>query len=358
MKSSDTSLAIDPAHSTAIVNAMSATPSASDKKPLRVRIIKNWPGTALLNHSPGGSGTWDSVRFLIDDEDGNESDYVIVLNWAARPTRVRCDPRNVWLAVMEPPNEQFRPWHQGARFFGRVFHGDQTVSGPRYTLDTCPVFWFFDKSFDDLVKISPGDKPKTLSWITSNRTDTPGHRLRMAFLARLRSALPLDLYGRGFVPIDDKWDALYPYKYSIAVENFRSPYYWSEKIVDCLLAWTMPIYCGCTRIEQFLPRESFLRFDMDDPGAIDFIRQAIEGGLYERSVDAIAEARQLILKKHQLFPWIADRVRAWDQTLCGRRPRDIDICNPMPSGETLWGRVRFSAIRRIPRLVRYLGETP
>lgn len=325
---------------------------------MRIRILKNWPGTGLLNHTPGGFGVWEDMRFLIDGQEGNESDYVVVFNWVPELCSVRCDPRKVWLAVMEPPNEQFRPWHQGASFFGRVFHGDSTVRGPRHTLDINPVFWFFAKDFDFLQRVSPGDKPKALSWITSNRTDTRGHRRRMAFLERMRSAVPLDLFGRGFAPIEDKWSALYPYKYSIAVENFRSPYYWTEKIVDCLLAWTMPLYCGCSLIERYIPPESVVQFDIDDPGSVDVLRAAIAENRYERCIDAIAEARRLILRKHQLFPWIAERVRAWEQANPESFPQDLALCNPMPPGDGLWNRLRYSAIRRAPKLIRYLGETP
>ena len=30
----------------------------------------------------------------------------------------------------------------------------------------------------------------------------------------------------------------------------------SEKIADCFLAWTMPIYYGCPRIAEYFPAES------------------------------------------------------------------------------------------------------
>ena len=68
--------------------------------------------------------------------------------------------------------------------------------------------------------------------LTSKAT-LAGHRYRLEFLRRLREHIDLDLYGRGFAPIEDKWQALAPYRYSIAFENAAAPYYFTEKIMDC-----------------------------------------------------------------------------------------------------------------------------
>jgi hypothetical protein len=46
----------------------------------------------------------------------------------------------------------------------------------------------------------------------------------MKFLRKIqKNNLEFDLYGRGFCSIEDKWDGLAPYRYSLAIENFSGP---------------------------------------------------------------------------------------------------------------------------------------
>jgi hypothetical protein len=41
------------------------------------------------------------------------------------------------------------------------------------------------------------------------------------------------------------------YQYSIVIENSREINYFSEKLLDCLLTYTVPIYFGCPNIQDF-----------------------------------------------------------------------------------------------------------
>ena len=119
----------------------------------------------------------------------------------------------------------------------------------------------------------------------------------MCFLERISGKVEFDLFGRGFTPLADKWDGLAPYRYSIAVENYRGPDYWTEKIADCFLSWTMPIYYGCTNITDYFPPEAMVLIDIDDiEEAVDKIREAIAQDLWRKNLDAIEYARKLVLE--------------------------------------------------------------
>jgi hypothetical protein len=114
-----------------------------------------------------------------------------------------------------------------------------------------------------------------------------------------------DLFGRGFQPVADKWDGLAPYRYSIAVENHSGPDYWTEKIVDCFLAGTMPIYFGATNIADYFPADSFVWLDIDDPNAPRRVAEIVRSDLAERHREAVAEARRRVLEEHNFFPRFA-----------------------------------------------------
>lgn len=65
----------------------------------------------------------------------------------------------------------------------------------------------------------------------------------------------VECFGKGIRPVAGKRDALAPFRFSIAMENAAADHYFSEKLIDCLLLETIPVYYGCAGIgELFDPR--------------------------------------------------------------------------------------------------------
>jgi glycosyltransferase involved in cell wall biosynthesis len=111
-----------------------------------------------------------------------------------------------------------------------------------------------------LFQIYP--KSKKLSFITSNKTFTDGHRFRVSCVESLRtSGLPADVYGVGYNPIPAKIDGLKDYRYSVAIENGVYQNYFTEKILDCFLTGTIPIYRGCPNLGEFFNLDGVIVFD-------------------------------------------------------------------------------------------------
>ena len=80
--------------------------------------------------------------------------------------------------------------------------------------------------------------------------------------AILQSNLDIDIYGKGLIDIfgyhkkikgeiEHKLDALKDYQFSIAIENTPEDGYFTEKLTDCILTDTTPIYIGCPNIEDY-----------------------------------------------------------------------------------------------------------
>jgi Glycosyltransferase family 10 (fucosyltransferase) C-term len=321
-----------------------------------VRIVKNWAEPDLLRQTPGGSGAWGGVQFTLDPVD--ECDYLVVLNRVTAPVQVRCNPYNVWAVMQEPPNEIFRSMHRGAAGIARVYTQDPGLRGRRYLQSQPGLPWHVARNYDELVALPVPQKQHALSWITSNLAVFAGHRSRLEFLDRLRSSVPFDLYGRGFNPIADKWDGLAPYRYSIVVENFQNPYYWSEKIADPLLAWTMPIYFGCTRMGEYLPKGSFVAIDINDPTAVEQVQAIIASDLWERNIDAIAEARRRILNTHQLFPLLVGEIqRHASHRTSNAAPQHVTVTDQLLSIDQLRERVRSAYSRHFEPHVSRVQST-
>jgi hypothetical protein len=291
-----------------------------------VRIVKNWEWPDIMRQTPGSNGVWDGVRFTL--EPVAECDYLIVLNRPAQDITVRCPPQHVWAVVQEPPNECFQPMHRGDISYAQVYTSDAALVGRRYRHSHPALPWHVNRDYDFLSRCKVPEKKAGLSWITSDITVFQGHRDRLSFLERIRDDLEFDLFGKGFSFIKDKWDGLAPYRYSIVVENFSNPWYWSEKLADCFLAWTMPIYYGCTRISDFFPEESVVAMDINDPMAPRKIQEVIASDLWRRRLDVIDYSRRLVLDNYQLFPFLVRAMRAHQHGVCSKRHRPRTVTVP------------------------------
>lgn len=276
-------------------------------------------------------GVWGDFHFT--EEAVQTSDYVLILNNLDRELQTRCPQENIWRIVQEPPIDRFKTWHINPSYAFKSFTCDPGLSGRHYVRSQPMLPWHVNRDYDFLKAASIPNKIKDLSWITSTKEIFEGHRKRMLFLREVSGKLEsLDLLGGGiyhmsnseagrrnealqkslgFLPIVDKWAGLAPYKYSLAVENAIVPDYWSEKIADCFLAWAVPIYFGCPNMEDYFPKDSFIRIDIGNPEeAIEIINQSLKKDSWEARLPALNEARNLILERYQLFPAVAHHINA------------------------------------------------
>jgi len=294
-----------------------------------VRIVKDWSTPDILRQTPSWKGVWEGIEFTLKPV--KECDYLIVLNRPPEDVEVSCPPENVWLIIQEPPVDEYDWLMDDTEFYSKIITAHPSDGDPKIKQDSLALPWHVDKSYDELITLErPDSKQKNLSWITSNAKGRSGHRRRMKFLHGLQGKLDFDLFGRGFRPILDKYEGINPYKYTIAVENHSCAYYWTEKIADCYLSWTMPVYFGCLNIETYFPSESFIRIDISDvDGAADIINAAIQDRLWEKNLAAIEYSRNLVLEKYQLFPFLVDRIKS-DVAQSGSRNRELLKINAKP----------------------------
>jgi 2-polyprenyl-3-methyl-5-hydroxy-6-metoxy-1,4-benzoquinol methylase len=289
----------------------SGTRTKNSRGSTLVRIVRNYSEPDLMRQTPGGMGIWAGIKFT--EEPVETCDYLVVLNEPAGGERLPGCSGPIWRIAQEPPAKPFHMYHEERSnegiVYDRVYTQDELQRGDRFRYAPGMLPWHVRRDYDTLVRLAPPTKTRDLSWITSNKCWLPGHRDRMRFLDAIRDKLPFDLFGRGFQPLDDKWEGLAPYRYSLAIENSAGAYYWSEKIVDCFLAWTVPIYFGCSRITEYFPAEAVVQIDIHDPLAtVEQIRELVEGNGYESRLEALAAARELALNKHQLFPFLAEQI--------------------------------------------------
>ena len=320
-----------------------------------IRIVKSALHRPIfMGQTPAGEGIWDGVQFTLEPVE--DCDYLILLNRPPEKINVHCPPQHIWSIIHEPPVAFRQAWHLNPPYASRTFTTDVKRSGKEYIHSQPAIFWRVNRDYDFLISCTPPDKTRQLSWITSRLTNLKGHRARMAFLSQIQGKLVFDLWGRGFTRIEDKWDGLAPYRYSLAIENYSNPFYWSEKLADCYLAWCMPIYYGCTRVTDYFPAESMIQIDIHEPEvALEKIKEAIASNAWQRNLDAIAYARELILNRYQFFPFMVRQIRHFESTYGAFSQKEQIMIVPRHLNAPLWLRVKRKSKHLLARLLRLLG---
>lgn len=164
-------------------------------------------------------------------------------------------------------------------------------------------------NFNDLSVLHLENKKKIISIITSNKKMTKDHIKRINFSKNIKKYFgeKIDLYGRGFNDFEDKIITLQDYRFQIVIENSSYENYFSEKLTDCILAGTYPIYYGCKNLSEYFPVNSFVQIDIDDfEESLKIIKNAISDNYDIKYKSDLIEAKRRILYEYNIFPMIAE----------------------------------------------------
>lgn len=275
---------------------------------VKIQRYFNYPD--LKRQTPNQSMKWGGYTFT--EEDIDECDYLIILDYPKADVSIKVNRNNIIHICLEPPNEVSKYRQYANKNVKWIFNQLETKNNNFLSHGALP--WHIDKDFDFLnaLKVASLSKENNIVWITSNQRGSKGHKKRMTFLDHIKDIPFVHLYGRGIKPVEDKWDVLSKSKYAIAYENFQNDYYWTEKIVDCFLSYTMPLYFGCNKIDNFFPKNSFIQIDPNDKHIKLFLKEIATSNKWEESLEAISEARNLILNEHQLFPFLSNKIRTFE----------------------------------------------
>lgn len=192
---------------------------------------------------------------------------------------------------------------------------------------TTGLFWWYGISMDghkpsqskflthDEIKNEDfNDKKEFISTIVSAKNFLPGHKKRLLFTSKLMEEKDINLhvYGYGFNEIEDKRDALKPYKYHLAIENALHPHWWTEKIADPILGKCITFYFGADKINNYFSKDTVIPIDINKiDESIEIIKKTVEEN---KSYDeSLTINREKVLNKYN-FP-----------TFCENLINDIEI---------------------------------
>jgi len=264
----------------------------------------NWP---WYRQFPGQSGEWGPFRFHIDTEI-QKCDAWVVFESLEAPDRTICPPERTIFITGEPDGIGLY-----SSAFLKQFHWVVTsrtdIKHPRVLRLQQGHPWFVEKSFDELIGMSPIPKTKNVSVISSNKAFTPGHRQRLEFVDALKTQLgnKIDVFGRGIRDFSSKWEVLADYRYAIVLENLAADDWLTEKLPDAWLAFCYPIYFGCTNLRCYADNDSLINIDLNNPDMVaERIKVLIDDpNHYESQLSNIVSVRRKYLMELQFFANLA-----------------------------------------------------
>jgi len=264
--------------------------------------------------TPGGKGVWKNLQGVDSLAD---SDYVVIID---RIQKLHID--------LIPPEKQILI---GAHPESCNGYARMTDIDAFYKMDIGETFgfgeWWINYDYDYLTRLPAGYKPNRLAVIMSNSNTQIYHRKRKEYLERFCGKYKdyVDVYGRirpwgSIIPCykgvlgqsehagSGYWYGKEPvyeqYEYALEFDAWGK-HYFSERVFDCLLLWCMPFYNGGHGISKYLPNGCFKWVDMGLYGD-DVIEWLKDRELYEKALPSIAEARDLLLNKYQLWARVSE----------------------------------------------------
>jgi hypothetical protein len=114
-------------------------------------------------------------------------------------------------------------------------------------------------------------KEFNISTIVGNKMQAPGHILRQKVWHKQdKIKTPKNFYVSSFgAPVEcfgnptlegDSKDCMFYSQFHITIENCAINNYFSEKILDCFISKTVPIYWGCSNIGNFFNQKGIIIF--------------------------------------------------------------------------------------------------
>lgn len=206
-----------------------------------------YSGNPIPLTSPSKYIEWD--RTTINDD-------TIYTDWLLR----EATGKTVW--ILEPRAiipQIYDGLEKNWKDYKSIWTFDEKILSTVPTARFCPSGGCWINDFDRGIH----KKSKHLSTIISEKKRTEGHLLRHVLAKELESVM--DAFGPNYKRWKGDWvhkiEGLQEYRFHLTIENSRQDFYFSEKLIDCLITGTIPIYWGCPSIGKFFNLDGMIIFD-------------------------------------------------------------------------------------------------
>jgi len=246
-------------------------------------------------------------------------------------------------------------------------HGyyDLILAWNERVLDACPnskkfIFGTCRWSEDPADEANVAAKKFEVSYLTSAKMMCAGHKFRHVIYRTLPEYVGGLKIVRHMSPpvLECKRPMLYPFQYSIIMENARHTNWITEKLIDCLVSRTIPIYWGCPNVGEFFDANGILTFE--DYGSLVSLLKNLTPELYQTKAAAIEHNLHEAMKYTNVHTRVNEEIRKLLQSKpihgdsehvnntrppVDQRPGQA-VCEPVPERKSVITRTFHRAIRK------------
>lgn len=165
--------------------------------------------------------------------------------------------------------------------------------------------WIKPKLYDFEI-----EKTKICSLIASPKNYAYGHKMRHAIAEQFKDYI--DLFGGVMdsprIEGIDRWDkskGLVDYMFSFVVENDKYSTYYTEKLTDCFMTGTVPVYWGTPDIGEYFDVEGMV---MITP---NFDLTSLTPKLYESKIQAIINNYQKCIQLEMADDYLYRKIKEY-----------------------------------------------
>lgn len=133
-------------------------------------------------------------------------------------------------------------------------------------------------------------KSKMVSILSSNLTLCDMHKRRLQCAIDCKNLNIADTFGTfdGGKSVKIA-DSLNDYRYSIAIENDLRPYWYTERLTSCFASFTVPIYCGASKISDFFNTDGIITISPEECLDIEKVLKQCSVKDYESRIPAMID---------------------------------------------------------------------
>jgi hypothetical protein len=162
----------------------------------------------------------------------------------------------------------------------------------------------------DYYNIFDTEKKFMLSHVMSHKNWLPGHNLRHKTAEMVRKPRNFELLFPESISMGHKYRLFKDSMFHITIENSQNHNYISEKVVDCFMSYTIPIYWGCPNIMDYFDKDGIISFETEEE--LENILDNLTEEDYIKRKNAVVNNYQIAFEKYGFW---YDRVNEIIKTL-------------------------------------------
>jgi hypothetical protein len=279
----------------------------AEGQPLKTFFLRD----AVFSHSASSGGKyfmWDRYNFGLDVHFYTHN---CMLEIMGEPKK-----RYGWLIEAEsivPADYQIFKRNKGLeKEFDLIFTHSEMIldscDNARF-YPACAGFWYgTPQGGGQLSSLAYQNKTKNISIVSSDKTMCKLHDLRIAFAKKCKQYGLADTFGNfdggPMVPISE---SLANYRYSFAIENYISSYWFTEKVTNCFASMTIPIYLGASKIHEFFNPDGIIQIKPEDYDNIEQILNQCTEEEYLNRLEAVKDNYNRVMQFNALNDYMYEK---------------------------------------------------